>query len=68
MVQQQINNQLAQQLEAEKQRIDQAAIQKQNELTEALEKLKAANEQLVKTKDEHIAQITAQLEKLKGDS
>lgn len=63
-----MNNQLAQQLEAEKQRIDQAAIQKQNELMEALEKLKTANEQMVKTKDEQITQITSQLEKIKGAS
>ena len=55
-------------MEAEKQRIDQNAIQKQNELTEALEKLKTANEQMVKTKDEKIAQMASQLEKIKGAS
>ena len=37
-------------------------------MTEALEQLKAANEQSLKAKDEYIAQITAQLEATKGDA
>ena len=66
LAQQQVNNQLTQQLQTEKQRIDQSAIQKQKELSEALAQLKAANEQMMKTKDEQIAQLSAQLEEIKG--
>ena len=66
LTQQQINNQLTQQLQADKQRIDHSAIQKQKELSEALAQLRAANEQMLKTKDEQIAQLSAQLEKTKG--
>jgi len=61
-----VNSQLTQQLQAEKQRIDQSAIQKQKELSEALAQLKVANEQLLKTKDEQIAQLSAQIQKAKG--
>ena len=53
------------QLHEEKQRADSGAIQRQKELSEALEKLKAMNEQMVKTKDEQIAQLSAQVEKFK---
>ena len=66
LTQQQINNQLTQQLREEKQRIDHSAIQKQKELSEALAQLRAANEQMLKSKDEQIAQLSAQLEKTKG--
>ena len=47
LAQQQVNNQLTQQLQAEKHRIDQSAIQKQKELSEALAQLKAENEQVI---------------------
>jgi len=52
---QQINKQLNEELLKEKQRIDSSAIQKQKELSEALARLKALNEQMVKSKDEKIA-------------
>ena len=64
--QKQINNQLNKQLQEEKQNIDSSAIQKQKELSEALEKLKAVNEQIVKSKDEQIAQLSGQIEKSKN--
>ena len=66
LTQQQTNNQLTQQLQEERQRIDQSAVQKQKELSEALAQLKTANEQMLKMKDEQIAQISAQLEKTKN--
>ena len=66
--QRQMNEQLTKQWEEEKQSINQSAIHRQNELKEALEQLKEANEQLLKNKDEHIAQITAQLDNFKGNS
>ena len=53
-------------MQAEKQRIDQKAIQKRKELSEALAQLKAADEKMVKIKDEQIAQLSSQLEKTKG--
>jgi len=64
--QQQLNNQLNEQLLKEKQRIDQSAIHKQKELSLALAKLKSMNEQLSKTKDEKITQLSQQIEKFKG--
>lgn len=64
--QQQINNQLNEQLLKEKQRIDQSAVQKQKELSTALAKLKTMNEQMSKTKDEKIAQLSQQVEKFKS--
>ena len=66
LTQQQTNNQLTQQLQEEKQRIDQSAVQKQKELSEALAQLKTTNEQMLKIKDEQIAQLSAQLEKTKN--
>ena len=57
LTQQQINNQLTQQLREEKQRIDHSAVQKQKELFEALAQLREA-EQMLKTKDEQIAQLS----------
>jgi len=66
--QQQMNGKLTKQWEEEKQSINQAALHRQNELKQALEQLKAANEQLLRTKDEHITQITAQLDNFKGNS
>ena len=68
LAQQQENNQLTQQLQAKRQKIDQGVIQKQKELSEALENLRVANEQMMKTKDEQIAQMSSQLEKMKGAS
>ena len=62
-----MNSQLTQQLQAEKQRIDKSAIQKQKELSEALAQIKAANEQVMKTKDEQISQLSSQLEKIKAE-
>jgi len=66
--QQKINEQLMQQWQEEKQAITHASIQKQSELTEALEQLKVANEQSLRVKDEYIAQITAQLEATRGEA
>jgi len=51
---------LNEQLLKEKQRIDSSTIQKQKELSEALAKLKALNEQMVKSKDEQIDQLSGQ--------
>lgn len=65
LVQQKINNQLTKQLQEEKQRIDDSAVQKQKELSEALAQLKASNEQMLKSKDEQIAQLSTQLEQTK---
>ena len=53
------------QLLEEKQRIDSSTIQKQKELSEALAKLKAINEQMIKSKDEKLAQLSGQIEKSK---
>jgi len=64
--QQQINNQLNKQLQEEKQRIDYNAVQRQKELLEALVQLKTMNEQMLKSKDEQIAQLSAQIEKTKN--
>ena len=64
--QQQINNQLNEQLLKEKQRIDLSAVQKQKELSEALVRLKTMNEQISKTKDDQIAQLSHQVEKFKS--
>ncbi len=50
----------------EKQRIDSGAIQRQKELSEALSKLKAMNDHMEKTKDEQIAQLSAQIERFKS--
>ena len=66
LTQKQLNSQLTQQLQAEKQRIDHSAIQKQKELSEALAQLKATNEKMLKSKDEKIAQLSAQIQKTKG--
>jgi len=66
LTQQQINNQLTQKLQEEKQRIDHSAVRKQKELSEALAQLKAENEQMLKLKDEQIAQLSAHLEKTKN--
>jgi len=49
----------------EKQRIDLSAVQKQKELSEALAKLKAMNEEMSKTKDEQISQLSQEVEKFK---
>jgi hypothetical protein len=65
LAQQQENNLLTQQLQIEKQRIDQSEIQKAKELSEALSQLKASNELMMKSKDEQIAQLSAQLEGIK---
>ena len=62
LAQQQQNNELTQQLQAEKQRIDQNAIQ----LSNTLSQLRTANELMIKSKDERIAQLSAQLEGIKG--
>ena len=64
--QQQINNQLKKQLLEEKQRIDLSTIQKQKELSEALARIKTMNEQMMKTKDEKIAQLSHQVENFKS--
>lgn len=64
--QQQINSQLNKQLQEEKQRIDSSVIQKQKELLEALAKLKAVHEQMGKSKDEEISQLSGQIEKSKN--
>lgn len=55
-------------MQAEKNRIDQNAIQKQKELTEALAQLKTENEEVMRTKDEQIAHLSLQLEETKGSS
>jgi len=57
--QQTINNQLSKQLQEEKQRIDNSVVQRQKELSEALAHLKTMNEQMQKSKDEQIAQLSA---------
>lgn len=53
-------------MQEENQRIDSSAIQKQKELSEALEKLKAVHEQMGKSEDDQIAQLSAQIEKSKN--
>ena len=50
----------------EKQRIDSSAVQKQKELSEALAKLKAINEQKSKTKDERITQLSQEIENFRS--
>jgi len=57
---------LNEQLLKEKQRIDQHAIQKQQELSQALSKLQSLNEQLSKSKEEQIAQLSLQIERFIG--
>lgn len=52
LAQQQENNLLTQQLQAEKQRIDQSEIHRQKELSETLSQLRMANELMMKSKDE----------------
>jgi len=64
--QQTINNQLSKQLQEEKQPIDNNAVQRQKELSEALAQLKTMNEQMQKSKDEQIAQLSAQVAKTKN--
>lgn len=61
----QSNEQLNEKFLKEKQRIDQHAVQKQKELYQALKKLKTINEQLRKSKDEQIAQLSLQIERFK---
>jgi len=63
--QRQSNEQLNEQLLKEKQRIDQHAVQKQKELSQALNKLKTMNEQLSKSKDEQITQLSLQIKRFK---
>ena len=64
LVQQQENHMLTKQIEQPK--IDQSDI-KTRELAEALSQLEASNELLIKSKEDQIAQLTAQLEDFKGD-
>ena len=64
LAQQQENHLLTQQIE--KLRIDQSDIQKAQELSEALSQLEAANELLLKSKEEQIIQLSAQLESIKS--
>jgi hypothetical protein len=64
LAQQQENHLLTQQIE--KLRIDQSDIQKAQELSEALSQLEASNELLLKSKEEQIIQLSAQLESIKG--
>ena len=63
--QRQSNEQLNEQLIKEKQRIDQHAVLKKKALSQALNKLKIINEQLSKSKDEHITQLSLQIERFK---
>lgn len=65
LAQQQENNLLTQQLQIERQRINQSETLKAKELSEALSQLKASNELMMKSKDERIAQLSAQLEGIK---
>ena len=65
LVQQQNNYQLTKQLQEEKQRIDDNAIQRQKELSAALEQLRISTEGTMKAKDEQIAQLTTQIEQMK---
>ena len=60
--QQQENHLLTQQIE--KLKIDQSDMQKAQELADALSQLEAANEQLIKSKDEQLAQLSARLEEI----
>lgn len=64
-VQKQLNDQLNDHLLKEKQRIDEQEIHKQQELSQALTKLQLLNEQLNKSKEEQIAQLTVQIERFK---
>jgi len=66
LTEQQINHQLNEKLLKEKKRIDLNAIKKQKELSKALAKFKALNEQMVKSKYEKIAQLSRQIEKTKS--
>ena len=66
LVQQQENNLLTQQLQIERQRINQSEAQKAKELSEALSQLKTSNELMMQSKDEQIAQLSAQLEGIKS--
>ena len=63
LVQQQENHMLTKQIEQLK--IDQSDI-KTRELAEALSQLEASNELLIKSKEDQISQLTAQLEDFKG--
>jgi len=65
LAQQTITNQLSKQLQEEKRRIDNIAVQKQKELSEGLAQLKKINEQMQKSKDEQIEQLSAQVAKTK---
>jgi len=62
LAQQQENHLLTQQIE--KLKIDQSDMQKAQELAEALSQLEAANERLIKSKDEQLAQLSARLEEI----
>lgn len=59
VAQQTINNQLSKQLQEEKQRIDNSTLLRQKELSEALAQLKTMKEQVQKSKDVQIAQLSA---------
>ena len=65
LVQQLNNNQLVKQLQEQKQRIDEGAVQRQKELSVALEQLRISTEGTMKSKDEKIAQLTTQIEQMK---
>lgn len=65
LVQQQNNYQLTKQLQEEKQRIDEGAIQRQKELSAALEQLRISTEGTIKAKYEQIAQLSTQIEQMK---
>jgi len=66
MEQRQLNEQLNEQLKHEKQRIDEQAIHKQQELSQALSKLQLLSEQEKKSKEEQIVQMKYQIEQFKG--
>ena len=66
LVQQQNNNQLTKQLQEQKQRIDEGGVQRQKELSVALEQLRISTEGAIKAKDEQIAQLTTQVEQTKN--
>lgn len=57
---------LTQQLQIERQKINQSETQKAKELSEALSPLKASNELMMQSKDERIAQLSAHLEGIKS--
>ena len=52
-------------MQEEKQRIDDSAIEKQKELSTTLTQLKTSTEGMLKSKDEQIAQLSAQIEQMK---